>query len=391
MRKNKLPGRMKAAFLTAALIGTTLMGTMTAQAAPEDKVVNGTGGATVDLPIEQYFNISTAATAERPTLTGTYSVSGDITAADVKLTDSQTGNISLTFPGVGVYEATLKISADAKSPFASAPETFTEEYYLTAYVKNDGKGGFITDITAARTKDDPSTKVSQILFGICADDPPVRKVIQGVTGSTETFDFHMKADPTSSPMPEGASGGEKVVNAGEGGVEFGWMFYDKNDIGEHNYDIWEAAGSTPNWTYDSTRYTKKVNITEGEDGKLAIASVYTDGSNVALFTNTFTESGGGTPSGGGNGPGGGGRRSRPETSNNTTPDAPTTPGEVLGAARDAAEDAGRGVLGAVRNPQVLGAVRTGDFSAMVIWAVMLMLAVSGIAGWFNAYLHRKRA
>ena len=131
MRKNKLPGRMKAAFLTAALIGTTLMGTMTAQAAPEDKVVNGTGGATVDLPIEQYFNISTAATAERPTLTGTYSVSGDITAADVKLTDSQTGNISLTFPGVGVYEATLKISADAKSPFASAPETFTEEYYLT--------------------------------------------------------------------------------------------------------------------------------------------------------------------------------------------------------------------------------------------------------------------
>ena len=70
---------------------------------------------------------------------------------------------------------------------------------------------------------------------------------------------------------------------------------------------------------------------------------------------------------------------------------PTTPGEVLGAAPNAAEDAGRGVLGAVRNPQVLGAVRTGDSSAMVLWAVMLMLAVSGIAGWFNAYLHRKRA
>ena len=70
---------------------------------------------------------------------------------------------------------------------------------------------------------------------------------------------------------------------------------------------------------------------------------------------------------------------------------PTTPGEVLGAAPNAAEDAGRGVLGAVRNPQVLGAVRTGDSSAMVIWAVILMLAVSGIAGWCNVYLRRKRA
>ena len=97
--------------------------------------------------------------------------------------------------------------------------------------------------------------------------------------------------------------------------------------------------------------------------------------------------------GGGGGPtsGGGGRRSRPETSNNP-PTTPTTPGEVLGATRDAAEDAGRGVLGAVRNPQgqVLGAVRTGDSSAMVTWAVILMLAASGIVGWFNMYQRRKR-
>ena len=112
--------------------------------------------------------------------------------------------------------------------------------------------------------------------------------------------------------------------------------------------------------------------------------------NVATFTNVYST--GTTPTGGGgNGPGGGGRRSRPETSNNPTPDTPTTPGEVLGAARNAAEDAGRGVLGAVRNPQVLGAVRTGDSSAMVIWVVILMLAVSGIVGWCNVYLRRKRA
>jgi hypothetical protein len=43
----------------------------------------------------------------------------------------------------------------------------------------------------------------------------------------------------------------------------------------------------------------------------------------------------------------------------------------------------------VRNPQVLGAVRTGDTSAMVTWAVILMLAASGIVGWFNVYRRKK--
>ena len=95
--------------------------------------------------------------------------------------------------------------------------------------------------------------------------------------------------------------------------------------------------------------------------------------------------GGGTPSGGG-----GGRRSRPERSQTVTP--PTTPGEVLGVTREVAEDTGRGVLGAVRNqqPSVLGAVRTGDSSTMVTWAVIMMLAMSGIIAWLNMYRRRKR-
>ena len=68
------------------------------------------------------------------------------------------------------------------------------------------------------------------------------------------------------------------------------------------------------------------------------------------------------------------------------PTVPTTPGEVLGATRDV----GRGVLGAVREPQVLGAVRTGDTNALIIWATILVLAVSGFAGWISIY-HRKKS
>ena len=438
MRKNKLPGRIKAAFLTAALIGSTLLGTMAVQAAPEtadtpaaseapaERVVTEASGAAVELPIEQYFNISAAATAPKPTLKGTYTVEpvvGEIEVVNANLTDNETGSVKMTFAKIGAYEATLKIEAEATSTFGDSA-SFTDEYYLRAYVKNDGKGGFVTDVTAARDKDDPNTKVGEILFGICADDPPVKKVIEG-DKKDEKFDFHMKAtSPDTAPMPKDGESGEKVVNAGEGDVEFGWMFYDT--AGDYSYDIWEEAGTDPNWTYDSTQYTKNVTITEGDDGKLAIESSYTDGSNTATFTNKYSEpqttpteaptespteapteaptqaptdpatmpdggsNGGGGSSGGGSNRGG---SSRSETSN--TSGTPTTPGEVLGATRDAAEDVGRGVLGAMRDPGnvlgaardpgVLGAVRTGDSSAMITWAVILMLAVSGIVGWIRVY------
>ena len=81
MRNRTLRNRMKAAFLTAALIGSTLMGAIPAQAEPESgadgeqvpKVIT-TDGAKVELPIEQYLNISKAATAKWPTLEGTYTV-----------------------------------------------------------------------------------------------------------------------------------------------------------------------------------------------------------------------------------------------------------------------------------------------------------------------------
>ena len=162
--------------------------------------------------------------------------------------------------------------------------------------------------------------------------------------------------------------------------------------GTYTYVVKETQ-SSDGYTRDTARYTITVTVTlDAATGQLN-AAVQINGQNAALDDPTTFRvnmpapptngGGGGTPSGGG-----GGRRSRPETSNNT----PTTPGEVLGATRDAAEDAGRGVLGAVRNPQgqVLGAVRTGDSSAMVTWAVILMLAASGIVGWFNVYRRRKR-
>jgi pilin isopeptide linkage protein len=375
---------MKAIFLTAALIGSTLMGTMAAYAAPEDVTyvsTNSTANGSID--IEQYFNIAEGTGNPKPVLTGTYSLSG---APEIKLeketiTNTNTGKLNFEFAHAGVYETTLTITGKVSIPDMHG-DTFTKQYDIRAYVKNDGKGGLITDITAENKA--TGTKAAKICFSICADDPPISKTISGAD-RTDQFKFHMQRKTAGAPMPAGSSGNEKIVIAGPGAYEFGWMYFEQP--GDYDYEVYEENDGQANYTYDTTVYTKAVKITDN-NGELKISSTYDKG-DVASFTNTYTEpsttpsGGGGTPSGGG-----GGRRSRPETSNNP----PTTPGEVLGATRDAAEDAGRGVLGAVRNPQgqVLGAVRTGDSSAMVTWAVILMLAASGIVGWFNVYQRRKR-
>ena len=80
----------------------------------------------------------------------------------------------------------------------------------------------------------------------------------------------------------------------------------------------------------------------------------------------------GTNPGGGNPPGD--RTPPPPTNPPATP--PETPPDqrVLGAVRE--------VLGAVRNPgQVLGAVRTGDRSAMLLCGAIAALAAMFLAFW----------
>jgi pilin isopeptide linkage protein len=244
---------------------------------------------------------------------------------------------------------------------------------------------FLMSIPDAGNSYDVKAAPKSTIYAACKEDPPIKKIVEGTTGENDQFTFRMTADDPSFPMPEGSVDGVKTVTVtGPGEYEFGWMYFDH--AGTYTYTVEEVAGTNTNYTYDTTPF-KKTTVVEEVDGHLVVTkAVYSRNgadSEVATFTNVYST--GTTPTGGGgNGPGGGGRRSRPETSN-----PPTTPGEVLGATRDAAEDTGRGVLGAVRNPQVLGAVRTGDTSAMVTWAVILMLAASGIVGWFNVYRRKK--
>ena len=168
--------------------------------------------------------------------------------------------------------------------------------------------------------------------------------------------------------------------------EFGEITYDQEGV--WTYKISEVSASD-GYELNEEIYTVTVKVTGDFEARKYNADItVVNKDNIEIkdaeftFTNKQTPPGGNTPpsSGGGNPPGGG-RRER----TSPPPTVPTTPGEVLGATRDV----GRGVLGAVREPQVLGAVRTGDTSAMVTWAVILMLAASGIVGWFNVYRRKK--
>ena len=93
-----------------------------------------------------------------------------------------------------------------------------------------------------------------------------------------------------------------------------------------------------------------------------------------------------SPGGGNHNPGGGGGRT-PRRNNPPSETTPPTDSTVLGAVRDNAND----VLGAIRNPQqVLGAVRTGDPSAIFICGEILVLASAMLIGWVYAFKKLRR-
>ena len=246
----------------------------------------------------------------------------------------------------------------------------------------------------------------------CVIDPPVvKKVLDSngneITDTNGTFVFRMEPEG-AAPMPDGPGIAKELTLKGSttyaGTGIFGPYYKDSvgtlSEFGEITYDqegIWtytiKEIRAEGGYEVNEEVYTVTVKVTGDFEARKYKADItVVDKDNVEIkdaeftFTNKQTPPGGNTPpSRGGNGPGGGEPRRRVTP----PPTVPTTPGEVLGATRDAAEDTGRGVLGAVRNPQVLGAVRTGDTSAMVTWAVILMLAASGIVGWFNVYRRKK--
>lgn len=246
--------------------------------------------------------------------------------------------------------------------------------------------GYIYDITAIIAR--PKTgRFKAVQF-----DPPVSKVIKDTQGNVisrgETFTFTMTPS-AGAPMPEGtAAGAVKTVTVGAGGVEFGTIKFDAVG-GPYTYTFSEVSGDIKEYTYDTSVYVMTVNVVRTAEDELAVQSTITKNNAVvekAEFDNVYkapqeTKPHGHT-GGGGGGSGTTGYHAVTPQGNTPTP-TPTTPGEVLGAIRDAVEDSPIAkVLGASRN------VKTGDSSNMLLYGAGIVLAAIMLILW--AALNKKK-
>jgi pilin isopeptide linkage protein/LPXTG-motif cell wall-anchored protein len=225
-------------------------------------------------------------------------------------------------------------------------------------------------------------------------DPPVSKVIKDPQGNVisrgETFTFSMTPS-AGAPMPEGtAAGAVKTVTAGAGSVEFGEIRFDAVG-GPYTYTFSELPGDIKEYTYDSSVYVMTVNVVRTADDTLAVQSVITKNNEVVdkvEFSNVYKApevpetKPHGHSGGGGGGSGTTGYHAVTPQGNTPTP-TPTTPGEVLGAIRDAVENSPIGqVLGASRN------VKTGDASNMLLYGAGIVLAAILLILW--SMLNKKK-
>ncbi len=141
---------------------------------------------------------------------------------------------------------------------------------------------------------------------------------------------------------------ETVKNAADGSISFTALRF--TEVGTYIYTISEVDDKQTSVTYDTTVYTVKIDVTDDGEGKL-VAAVDT-GDKDLVFNNKFT-----TP---------------------LTPTPTTTPSNGSRTSR------GNGSSSSATRAS--SAPRTGDYSNVALWA--LMLAISGAA--LTAALMRRR-
>ena len=162
----------------------------------------------------------------------------------------------------------------------------THKCKVTVTVTDNGNG----TMSATAEYDDGDTAVFNNKFAPLpvSIDPPVKKVVEGNPQTPATFTFQMKALTDGAPMPDGSADGIKTVAiTGTGSYEFGDIVY--TAPGKWEYEVSELNGGVENYTYDSTKYTITVTVSEDADGDgyLDKDVVITGGNGEIVFTNVY--------------------------------------------------------------------------------------------------------
>ena len=121
-------------------------------------------------------------------------------------------------------------------------------------------------------------------------DPPVTKAVEGDVpeGKMPTFEFTLKPNDASYPMPAESSNGSKTATIqGNGTNEFGEISFTKP--GTYTYTVTETKGGGTGWTNDESVYTIKYEVTDNGEGALGVERTITK-NGQAVESDTFTNS-----------------------------------------------------------------------------------------------------
>ena len=187
--------------------------------------------------------------------------------------------IEFTLDYVGTVNYTVSEKDEGEEGF-----TYDDtEYEVTLEISDNGDG----TLKVVPEKDVEIEFHNTFEFTPVISDPPVKKIVKGNPDADDTFTFQMKAKTKGAPMPEGSKDGVKIVTIkGAGEYEFGEMEY--YEPGKWVYEISEVDGGLDNYTYDRTRYTLTVEVTQ--DGtELVKEETVKGGDGEIVFTNIYDE------------------------------------------------------------------------------------------------------
>ena len=200
----------------------------------------------------------------------------------------------LTFDAEGTYKYTISEKASEKEDIISD----TTKYVLEVKV-DDVDGQLVaTQTLTKQTGAENATSAEAIVFTntYVEEDKfgeltlTATKAMSGREFQTgDSFTFTVKGSE-GAPMPANTEVTIEPTSGTTAAVNFGKISFTEADAGkEYTYTIQETepaeADKLPGVTYDTTEYTVKVKVTEGEDA-LVVTPTYANGEGVTI-TNTY--------------------------------------------------------------------------------------------------------
>ena len=257
--------------------------------------------ATISIPVHKEISGDTPETAETFTfrlaaVDGAPMPAGSVNGVKT-VTLQGSGNTTfgeITYTELGDYQYTITEVQGSNTSYSYDTATYTAtvqvawkneidgEKQAVLYLVKEGVDGKQENALFTNTYSEPQSVVV---------NPPIRKIVSGLPSTAGTFTFRFIAGDATYPMPEGSTGGVKIVTiTGAGTVEIGAIVY--TQPGVYTYTVSEVNGGLNGYTYDTTVYTMTVTVKKVGNRLQAVRTIKRmDGTSASAlsFTNRYSK------------------------------------------------------------------------------------------------------